>query len=127
MDALTTQLLNLKIPSPSLERKEDLITRDSRVYQSYDINDPPPTEKGFTRFICISDTHGSTPMIPLGDVLIHAGDLSVYARQKTFETTTQWLKSLPHPVKLCVRSGEFFPTSHLTTPACLGSLLGITT
>lgn len=29
-----------------------------------------------TRVVCISDTHNSTPKLPDGDVLIHAGDLT---------------------------------------------------
>ena len=29
-----------------------------------------------TRFVCVSDTHNSTPKLPTGDVLIHAGDLT---------------------------------------------------
>lgn len=110
MDALVSQLRNLKTTTSNLhvKVKEDLITNDSRVYLSYDIDDPPPHPgKGFTRFVCVSDTHGSTPQLPPGDVFIHAGDLSVYGREKSFETTTKWIKSLPRPIKLCAPVKKF--------------------
>lgn len=29
-----------------------------------------------TRIVCISDTHNTTPKLPAGDILIHAGDLT---------------------------------------------------
>lgn len=107
MDALAARLHALNasfIPNTSSEETDELITFNSRVYLQYDIANPPPHPgKEFTRFICVSDTHGLTPQVPLGDVFIHAGDLSVYGRRKSFETTTKWLQSLPHPVKLCVQ------------------------
>jgi len=80
-----------------------LITDVSRVYLKYDVLTPPAHPgKGWTRFVCVSDTHGSTPNVPWGDVLIHAGDLTVYGSRKSFEATIAYLKNLPHPVKLYV-------------------------
>jgi hypothetical protein len=85
------------------DEADKLITDVSRVYLKYDaLNPPAHPGKGWTRFVCISDTHGSTPNVPLGDVLIHAGDLTVYGSRKSFEDTIAYLKNLPHPVKLCV-------------------------
>jgi 3',5'-cyclic AMP phosphodiesterase CpdA len=37
---------------------------------------PAPETLRRTRIVCISDTHNSTPRLPEGDVLIHAGDLT---------------------------------------------------
>ncbi|KIO29423.1 hypothetical protein M407DRAFT_227934 [Tulasnella calospora MUT 4182] len=43
----------------------------------YDIDFPPPKPgPEWTRFICISDTHGGRFRVPEGDVLLHAGDLT---------------------------------------------------
>lgn len=108
MDTLTAQFQNLKVNLMSFVDLSDvgsdrLCTDTSRVYLRYDIAKPPSHPgKGWTRFICVSDTHGWTPDVPQGDVLIHAGDLTRYGSQKSFETTMKYLKSLPHPVKLYV-------------------------
>lgn len=45
-----------------------------------------------TRFVCISDTHGQTPRLPKGDVLIHAGDLSNQGGFKELKKTVEWLE-----------------------------------
>jgi hypothetical protein len=74
---------------------------EARVYCEYDLGAPPPHPgSDWTRFICLSDTHGHTFTVPPGDVLIHAGDLSQYGSPVGLEATVTWLQSLPHPVKL---------------------------
>ena len=62
-------------PEPPYETLE---SPDAKVYVTWDPKNPPsrPTEPGWTRFICISDTHCRIFPIPEGDVLIHAGDLT---------------------------------------------------
>lgn len=73
----------------------------ARVYTSYDVKDPPAHPgPGWTRFVCISDTHSRTPDMPHGDVLLHAGDLSSWGYVPQLEVTVKWLESLPHPVKI---------------------------
>ncbi|KAH9048493.1 Metallo-dependent phosphatase-like protein [Lactarius hengduanensis] len=63
---------------------------------------------GWTRFVCVSDTHSKTFAVPAGDVLIHAGDLSSWGSVKQLKVTVDWLLSLPHPVKmwLCLDEGS---------------------
>ncbi|KAF8311558.1 Metallo-dependent phosphatase, partial [Clavulina sp. PMI_390] len=102
MDALISRLQNARISDLSSPVSE-LITENSRVYLHYDVTNPPlhPGPE-FTRFVCISDNHGATPRVPRGDVLIHSGDLSMYARKKSRDATMTWLKALPHPVKLVI-------------------------
>ena len=62
-------------PQPPYETLE---SPDAKVYVTWDPKNIPsrPTEPGWTRFICISDTHCQIFPIPEGDVLIHAGDLT---------------------------------------------------
>ena len=73
------------------------------VYDSYDLTYPPRHPGvGWTRFVCISDTHSMIFSVPPGDVLLHAGDLSAHGTLRELEGTIDWLKSLPHPAKLCV-------------------------
>ncbi|KAK6525372.1 hypothetical protein TWF694_005511 [Orbilia ellipsospora] len=53
-----------------------------------------------TRFICISDTHNLSPYqpggftVPKGDVLIHAGDMTVQGSFEELERTVKWMKRL---------------------------------
>ncbi|KAI6164301.1 Metallo-dependent phosphatase-like protein [Pisolithus thermaeus] len=61
---------------------------------------PPHPGPGWTRFVCISDTHSGIFRLPPGDVLLHAGDLSSYGALPQLTRTIDWLKSLEHPVKI---------------------------
>jgi hypothetical protein len=63
----------------------------------------PPQLPGWTRFVCVSDTHAHTFSVPAGDVLLHAGDLTNTGTLPEMRTTVEWLGALPHPVKMCVR------------------------
>ncbi|KDQ33724.1 hypothetical protein PLEOSDRAFT_1031162 [Pleurotus ostreatus PC15] len=69
------------------------------VHTAYDEEPPHPGDQ-WTRFVCVSDTHGRKfSAIPSGDVLLHAGDLSSWGYTKHLRPTLDWLKSLPHPIK----------------------------
>ncbi|KAH0830266.1 Metallo-dependent phosphatase-like protein [Lanmaoa asiatica] len=63
---------------------------------------PPHPGPGWTRFVCISDTHSRQYRVPSGDVLLHGGDLSSWGHPSELATTIEWLKSLDHPVKIIV-------------------------
>ncbi|KAF8126532.1 Metallo-dependent phosphatase-like protein [Boletus edulis] len=63
---------------------------------------PPHPGPGWTRFVCISDTHSRTYRVPSGDVLLHGGDLSSMGESLQLVTTIEWLKSFDHPVKIVV-------------------------
>ncbi|OSD08416.1 Metallo-dependent phosphatase [Trametes coccinea BRFM310] len=74
--------------------------RRAVVYASYDLTFlPKHPGAGWTRFVCISDTHSHIFHVPPGDVLLHAGDLSRHGTLRDLEVTLDWLKSLPHPAK----------------------------
>ncbi|KAL1683543.1 Metallo-dependent phosphatase-like protein [Schizophyllum commune] len=80
----------------------------SRLYtaDSTDPNSLPPKEDGWTRFVCISDTHSKKySYIPPGDVLLHAGDLSSQGLPHRLQKTLDWLGELPHSVK-CIIAGN---------------------
>lgn len=102
IDALSAQLEAIAIKNDSGD-VDELVSETTHVYMRYSTSEPPAHPgKGWTRFVCISDTHGSTPFVPYGDVLIHAGDLSTYGRRKSWLTSMKFLRDLPHPIKLCV-------------------------
>ncbi|RUS21884.1 Metallo-dependent phosphatase-like protein [Endogone sp. FLAS-F59071] len=69
------------------------------------------------RFVCMSDTHNNIKydfQIPEGDVFIHAGDLTRTGKLSDCERTLQWLKELPHPIKLVIAGNHdlTFDTEH---------------
>jgi hypothetical protein len=79
-----------------------LVSPTCVVHTSYDASAPPPQRAGWTRFVCVSDTHSRTFTVPAGDVLLHAGDLTNTGTLPEMRTTVEWLAALPHPVKMCV-------------------------
>ena len=82
---------------------------------------PPHPGPGWTRFVCISDTHSRKYRVPSGDVLLHAGDLSSWGHPPQLATTIEWLKSLDHPVKMSVLS---IACSSIFRSRLVASLLG---
>uniref|UniRef100_A0A8C2YE34 Metallophosphoesterase domain containing 1 n=1 Tax=Coturnix japonica TaxID=93934 RepID=A0A8C2YE34_COTJA len=54
-----------------------------------------PKPPGYTRFVCISDTHSRTDPIqmPYGDVLIHAGDFTELGLPSEVKKFNEWLGS----------------------------------
>ena len=70
------------------------------VHDYYGNDIPPHPGQGWTRFVCVSDTHSRTFPLPDGDVLIHAGDLCSWGHVQQLKVTMDWLVSLPHPKKM---------------------------
>ncbi|KAI9278061.1 Metallo-dependent phosphatase-like protein [Sporodiniella umbellata] len=65
------------------------------------VNTGEPKQDGYTRMVCISDTHAKINFnIPQGDVLIHAGDITRKSNMNEFKDSIEWLGSLPHPIKI---------------------------
>jgi predicted MPP superfamily phosphohydrolase len=62
----------------------------------------PPRNKPAIRVVCISDTHDLKVDIPMGDILIHAGDLTDSGTLSDIQKQLNWLKEQPHPVKVVV-------------------------
>nr|GAT46669.1 predicted protein [Mycena chlorophos] len=67
---------------------------------SEDLNAP----RHYTRFVLISDTHAQTFPVPGGaeDILLHAGDLTTRGRVQEVRKTVEWLKGLPHKLKIVI-------------------------
>lgn len=83
--------------------EEPLESPNSRVYLEYSFDDLPlhPGE-GWTRFVCISDTHSKRFELPPGDVLLHSGDLSSGGSVSALRKTIEWLRELDYPHKVYV-------------------------
>ncbi|KAL4955908.1 Metallo-dependent phosphatase-like protein [Aspergillus filifer] len=54
------------------------------------------------RVVCISDTHNTTPTLPDGDILIHAGDLTQSGTLAELQAQVAWLDSQPHKYKIVI-------------------------
>ena len=56
------------------------------------------------KIVCVSDTHGyhGRLEVPAGDLLIHAGDVSMSGKPEEIEAFDSWLGTLPHRHKLLV-------------------------
>ena len=63
---------------------------------------PAPAPRSRIRLVCISDTHNEKVQIPAGDVLIHAGDLTVTGTAAEIQAQIDWLVSLPHAYKIVI-------------------------
>nr|XP_020457084.1 metallophosphoesterase domain-containing protein 1-like [Monopterus albus] len=80
-----------------------------------------PKPPGYTRFVCISDTHSRTDTIqmPYGDVFIHAGDFTELGLPSEVKKFNDWLgspgtmagASTCRGVRLCWTSGTRYPTT----------------
>jgi len=62
------------------------------------------------RLVCLSDTHeqGRRVVVPDGDVLVHAGDLTFRGAPEAIAREAAWLRSLPHPHKVVVAGNHDF-------------------
>ena len=63
---------------------------------------PLPIPSDRIRLVCISDTHNEKLPVPDGDVLIHAGDLTVTGTADEIQAQINWLASLPHAHKIAI-------------------------
>ncbi|KIM54362.1 hypothetical protein SCLCIDRAFT_1222060 [Scleroderma citrinum Foug A] len=97
--------------TPSLQYgKESFDTKIGTVYTAYDPKSPPQHPgPQWTRFVCISDTHSETFDVPPGDVLLHSGDLSKLGKYDQLKVTVDWLRGLPHRVKIIIAGNHDLP------------------
>ncbi|KAJ3761626.1 Metallo-dependent phosphatase-like protein [Lentinula raphanica] len=87
-------------------RQRDITLRSPQnkdiVYLEYDPTNLPPPSSGYTRFVCVSDTHAKQFPVPDGDVLLHSGDLTNSGTIAEFERTMNWICGLPHRTKIII-------------------------
>jgi len=81
---------------------------------------PEPAIPHSIRVICLSDTHTQIPAkVPLGDLLIHAGDMCNFGDVTELQAQIDWLKSLPHKHKVVISGNHdvyLDPRSRRTLP-----------
>ncbi|KAL8705184.1 MAG: hypothetical protein Q9201_001684 [Fulgogasparrea decipioides] len=52
--------------------------------------------------VAISDTHGTQPLLPPGDLLLHAGDLTQWGTFTEIQAQLTWLAHQPHKHKIVI-------------------------
>ncbi|GFS17882.1 metallophosphoesterase domain-containing protein 1 [Elysia marginata] len=68
----------------------------------------PSSSKNTIRFVCLSDTHSKVEnkdfisRVPDGDVLLHAGDFTMYSQVDEYVAFNHFLEKLPHKIKLAI-------------------------
>jgi len=64
----------------------------------------PLFKSSLLRIVCVSDTHNDDPhrSIPMGDIFVHAGDMTDDGTLPELQAAYDWIKSLPHKVKIVV-------------------------
>ncbi len=62
------------------------------------------------RIVCVSDTHARhhLTVVPDGDILIHAGDITRHGALEDVEEFNRWLGSLPHKHKVVICGNHDF-------------------
>lgn len=60
------------------------------------------------RLVLISDTHLTRPQLPDGDVLVHAGDLTIGGSLPELKDATDWLNKQPHKHKVAIAGNHDF-------------------
>jgi hypothetical protein len=77
-----------------------------------------PKPEGHTRFVCISDTHNKTQTldVPMGDVLLHAGDFTGVGHEREVKVFRDFLLSLPHQHKVIIAGNHDITFDSITYP-----------
>ncbi|KAK5689614.1 hypothetical protein LTR97_012787 [Elasticomyces elasticus] len=66
--------------------------------------------------VCISDTHNTTPTLPPGDILIHAGDLTQGGTKEELQAALDWLNAQPHEYKVVIAGNHELLLDRRKTP-----------
>jgi Icc-related predicted phosphoesterase len=67
------------------------------------------------KVVCTSDTHNAQPLLPDGDILIHAGDLTINGTLPELQAQLDWLSSLPHRHKIVIAGNHDVYLAHSPT------------
>ena len=86
----------VKLPGPRLRELAAKLHSLHRAPLS-----PRPADETIT-VVCISDTHGTQPNLPPGDLLLHAGDLTQWGTFAEIQAQLTWLSQQPHQYKVVI-------------------------
>lgn len=98
MSSAAQPLTSINIPAHRKRRVADSLIKAHQANASSLLPTTTPNTSP-VRIVCISDTHNRQPMLPLGDILIHAGDLTENGSFEEVQNGLTWLSSQPHRYK----------------------------
>lgn len=101
MSSTAQPLTRIKLRGHRKRKVADILINAHRVNSSPPLLKKTPNRPSI-RVVCISDTHNKNPTVPLGDVLIHAGDLTENGSFEEVQNGLRWLSSQPHRYKVFV-------------------------
>ncbi|MCJ1287516.1 hypothetical protein MMC26_006868 [Xylographa opegraphella] len=73
-----------------------------KLYKWCGITKLPTVPEHPITVVCISDTHSSQPVVPEGDLLLHAGDLTQSGSFSELQDQLDWLNTQPHKYKVVI-------------------------
>ncbi|KAL2869731.1 Metallo-dependent phosphatase-like protein [Aspergillus lucknowensis] len=89
------------------------------IYDSRAVAETNARNVNRVRVVCISDTHNTRPVLPDGDILIHAGDLTQSGTRQELDEQISWLDSQPHRYKVVIAGNhELCLDSRFPAPRC---------
>merc|ERR1712012_765273 len=94
--------------------------RTSENYSISNIEQSDESDDDDIKIVCISDTHGrhADMNIPTGDVLVHAGDFTMFGLVSEIINFNQWLATLPHKHKIVVGGNHELSLDERTMDEC---------
>jgi hypothetical protein len=97
----------LQRPRPSIWgqlRRNPCLFLGRLIYESWLLRRTTPAQplSNPVSVVCISDTHKYQPVLPHGDILIHAGDLTQSGSLAEVQAALDWLRSQPHRHKIVI-------------------------
>ncbi|KAH5603690.1 hypothetical protein HBI81_109240 [Parastagonospora nodorum] len=89
---------NLFTPTPPSPLRHFLLSPTHFLAQWLYMHQPPLTPPAPDypplKLVCISDTHNARPVLPAGDILLHAGDMTINGSVKEVQAQVDWMNSL---------------------------------
>ncbi|TWU78392.1 hypothetical protein ED733_008750 [Metarhizium rileyi] len=101
MSSAAQPLTSIKTRGQRKHRVADALLKAHRANTSSTLPATTPKTSSI-RVVCISDTHNKQPTVPLGDILIHAGDLTENGSFEEVQNGLTWLSPQPHKYKIFV-------------------------
>lgn len=99
----SSKTLSPSIKTPrSIKLPRHRLRAFASTLQCYHQPTPPPSHHSPITVVCISDTHCTQPPVQARDLLLHAGDLSVWGSFGEVQAQLEWLSQQPHRYKVVI-------------------------
>lgn len=93
----------LLLEASALTLASMIVTKRSELAASHSGMESRPDK---IRVVCISDTHNTTPVLPPGNLLVHAGDLTQNGTLEEVQRQLDWLDQQPYEHKVVIAGNQ---------------------